>query len=71
MSRTMAEKCRFIFHFLFFWLLNIFIVMRKEGEKINMKKILKISLFGHVLKKVSTSTFWCMVTTLGPCLVYT
>jgi hypothetical protein len=31
-----------------------------------MKKIVKIVLSGHVLKKVSTSTFWCMVTTLGP-----
>ena len=31
----------------------------------------KSALFGHVLNKISTFIFWCMVIPLGPRLVYT
>jgi hypothetical protein len=31
----------------------------------------KIAFFGHILKEMSTFTFWWMVTPLGPRLVST
>ena len=38
----------------------------------NMKeKIPNFLFFGHIFKKTSTSTFWCMVNSLGPYSVYT
>ena len=31
----------------------------------------KIAFFGHILEKINTFIFWCMVIPLGPHLVYT
>ena len=31
----------------------------------------KTAFFGHILKKISTFTFWCMVIPLGPHSIYT
>jgi hypothetical protein len=44
---------------------TFFKVMRKDG-----KKVPKTALFGHILKKINTSTFWCMVNSLGPHSVF-
>ena len=59
----MAEKCCFnvyIYFFIvfFFSLANITLGRRKEGEKVEkLMKNFKISLFGHMLKKVTEAFF--------------
>ena len=45
-----------------------------EEEKIKTredKRMAVLEFFGHVLKKISTFTFWCMVIPLGPHSIYT
>jgi hypothetical protein len=49
--------------------------LRKEEEKKGVGKIKHEETFQNChfliyINKISTSTFWCMVTSLGPRLVY-
>ena len=55
---------------------HIFDTFNKKWRQVKPKKrlfyfIFKIALFGHMLKKISTFTFWCMVMLLGSHSVYT
>ena len=67
-QEPMALKCYKKFND-FFW-------GREDEEKMREKngQILifsQILLFGHILKKINTFTFWCMIISLGPHSVYT
>ena len=50
---------------------RFFIVTSKEGEKVKHEGNSENFPFWTYIKKINTSTFWCMVTSLGPRSVYT
>ena len=77
-QETMVEKCHFnmiLFLVFLFFMVNSFHsyedVREEEGRISHMKKIPNNALLRHTFFLNNTSTSWCMVTSLGSCLVYT
>ena len=71
-QRNVVLMYIYIFSLFIFSLANITLVRRKEGEKVTKKTHEKLPNFPFwaYVKKSNTSIFWCMVTPLGPRLVY-
>jgi hypothetical protein len=70
-SRDLGKEICFNIY-LFKTMPNVTAIKRREGEKvISKKKRFQNCPFWAYIKKIITSTSWCMVTPLGPHSVYT
>ena len=61
----------FLFVFNFFFWPYVVIIMKKEGKKKGRRSHEEDSQTCPFWTYINTSTFWCMLASLGPCLVYT
>jgi hypothetical protein len=62
----------YIFTISLYFVPNIIIIKRSEERKLKDEKInSQNNMFWAYFKNLSTSTFWCVVTPLGPHSIYT